>query len=68
MNRAELDYLNAMHDSLFGARSRPAKQGRTTKEERVVSLHPAHPLREGAFDQGAALAGTGAAPTFGGEK
>lgn len=50
---------------LGGAHSGPAKQDRITKDERAFPLHPAHPKRDGTFDQGAASAGTGAAPTFG---
>jgi hypothetical protein len=34
MTRNELDYLTALHASLFGALRDPAKQDRNTSEER----------------------------------
>lgn len=60
--------IRPLSDYLSGSAPLPSEMSSITENERAFPLHPAQPLREGAFDQGAALAGTGAAPTFGGEK
>lgn len=63
MTRNELDYFNAMHDSLFGALHGPATQGRDHSKERVVPfLNPRVTQPRGLSDQ-SGEAGASASPT-----